>query len=121
MAPLNSHLKELNGWIEQLVSFQQENTALKLRLSELVDGSIFAEFLQKAELLNNELLANDESLRLLNDSAKHLEKIMLNGKTHQHPELLIQKQTQLKKDIDTYSKRFEKLKKRFKSELFSIS
>ncbi|MCO5287676.1 MAG: hypothetical protein M9898_14810 [Chitinophagaceae bacterium] len=120
MAPLNSQLTELDKWLEKIISFQQENTALKLRLSELVDGSIYTDFLQKAESLNNELLANDESLQLITDSARNLEELL-----HQSPEnnnaSIIQKKTDLKKDIDAFTKRFSQLKRRFLTDLFSVS
>lgn len=120
MVSVNTHGLEIKRWLEELTFLKQENTALKLRLSELVDNSIHKEFLLKAESLNNELLTNDESIRLLTDSATYLQN-KFSAFSEDQSASLLEKKVQLGKDIKTFKKRFKKLNHHFFTQLTRVN
>ena len=102
--------------IKQLINIRQENAAFKFRLSVLVDKSVMSDFLNKAEKFHNELIANDESIVLLIDSANHIKKqLSKNDPTIQSRYL--EKKEQLARDLSAFQGRFALLKTRFENEL----
>lgn len=99
---------EINQWIRQLENLRHKNAAYKIALSEMVDKSVFSDFLSKAELLHNELIANDESIFLLTDSANHL--LSNSGRGNNiSDDAFSTKKKQLAHDIRILSQRFDQL------------
>lgn len=109
------HLQQLNAWEEALHDLEQENAMLKIKLSELVDNSVMADFLHKAELLNNELIANDESVTVLLSTVNHLqENIEIPEKQNTKSSDI--KLSSLAADIEKFRNRFSSMKHRFQKE-----
>jgi len=114
-----TYIGELEDWQKMLVHFRQENSMLKIRLSELVDKSVLADFLKKAEYFHNELLANDESIRLIMDSVKYQYHNIKNGR-NSIPEKVQEQRVKLKQTITMFNKRFTALNDQFNAEMLSV-
>ncbi len=109
-------LKQLKEWQNSLMALRQENTLLKIKLSELVDNSVMTDFLSKAEVLNNELLSNDTTINLLMEVADHISNQAENI-THFNAPELAQRHRELGIDIEKFKERFRNLSDRFQREL----
>lgn len=107
---------KMSQFIQQLINIRQENAMFKFRLSELVDRSVMSDFLSKAEKFHNELIANDESIALLIDSANHIKKQLSKSDPGIQMQFL-EKREQLARDLSAFQGRFSLLKARFESEL----
>lgn len=106
-----AHTSQINQLIKQLISIRQENAMFKIRLSELVDKSVMTDFLSRAEKFNNELIANDESIALLFDSATHIQK-KLRSSEPALQQLYLEKNAQLTKDLAALQSRLAVLRNR---------
>lgn len=113
------YLQQLNKWQEILADLQQENSMLKIRLSELVDNSVMTDFLLKAEVLNNELIINDETIEVLLGSVGHLQERMEPAR-NQKPGISSTKLSSLASDIEKFRKRFNSLKSRFQKDSITM-
>lgn len=91
---------------------------LKFTLSELVDKSVMSDFLSKAEIIHNELIANDESLLLLISSATQIFSNLKSTSMRDSVPCVI-KQQQLQDDFKIFETRFTTLKKRFNAEMLT--
>lgn len=98
----------IRQWLSKLDNLRHKNAACKIALSEIVDKSVFSDFLLKAENIHNELMANDESIVLLMDSANELLAIpqLNNGKSVAWRKRKIYR---LDEDIKTLAARLDKL------------
>ncbi len=109
------YLQQLNKWQDILAGLRQENSMLKIKLSELVDNSVMTDFLLKAEALNNELIINDETIEVLSGSVGHLQ-----GNLHVPGNIESKnsgtKLSSLASDIEKFRKRFNSLKSRFQKD-----
>jgi len=117
--PVRNQLEhEYNSWKRKLEFFKQENALLKYRLSEMVDSSEGANFLQMAEYFQNELLLKDEGLKKLTSSIQEF----ANGaegvrNKERHEEELIAKQKELRKKILKFGKAFLSLSTEFNEKM----
>lgn len=115
-----TYLQQLRSWQQMLTDLQQENAMLKIKLSELVDKSVMADFLQKAEALHAELIINDESLLVLLNSVIHLSETT-QGIDQQYPKINHVKIRNLQTDIRKYKARFTALTDRFHKEFSEVA
>ncbi len=81
----------------------------------MVDKSVLSDFLSKAEAIHNELIANDESIGLLTDTANQLLSKLDDQMNFTH-KFYTDKRNQLSIDIQSLLNRFEHLKQTFENE-----
>lgn len=110
-----NHFLQIKKWLKQLDELRHKNAVFKIMLSEMVDKSVLSDFLLKAETMHNELIANDESIELLTDSANYLMS-KLNGESNDAGKYLTDKRIQLSYDIQSLLNRFEQLEQTFEKE-----
>lgn len=116
MPAVTTHSSQINQWLKELSDIRQENAMFKFTLSEMVDKSVMADFLARAEKMHNELIANDDSLELLIDTATHIQDRLNNGSSTMRVDYLAKKDD-LQRNLTTFRARFEMLKKQFNKEM----
>lgn len=65
---------ETMTWIRSIDFFKQENSFLKNRLAEVVDGTMEKEFLAQAEHFQNQFIIKDEYMDILKHDVNEQEK-----------------------------------------------
>lgn len=95
-------------FIRQLDDLRHKNAACKIALSEMVDKSVRSDFLSRAEMIHNELIANDESIFLLTDSANALLSKLHPG-NKADDKRFAERKRQLAYDIQILSQRFDQM------------
>lgn len=99
---------QLRNWQDMLLHLRQENALLKMKLSELVDNSVMSDYLSRAEVLNNELILNDNTITLLLTMTDRLYN-EADKENRVYDTEMETRQKNLGKDIDKFSKRLRKL------------
>jgi hypothetical protein len=100
---------------------QQENVHLKTRLAEVLKKDVKEDFLEKAEYFQSGLLHLDERITFLRRNIAEFNKMFLTELFHNgHLTELVQKQKQLRKEIEAQEKKFNQLKGEFNNYLGEI-
>ena len=117
--PVRNQLEhEFNSWKRKLEFFKQENALLKYRLSEMVDFSEGANFLQMAEYFQNELLLNDERLTQLTKRIHQLSDQFSAYETQKNiSENFIAVKEKFRTDLLEFEKKFLALSKEFNQKM----
>jgi hypothetical protein len=120
---IEQFLHESMTWMRLIDFFNQENSQLKIKLSEVVDKAIDKRIIFNAERFQNQFIVNDEFINdigrdiRLND--KNLQLTRVQEKT---PDLKACKiQEQLRKEMVYLEKEFLKLKNEFNQYILSIA
>jgi len=112
---------ENESWKRMLEFMQQENVHLKTRLAEVLQKDVRKDFLEKAEYFQSGFLQFDERIAFLRRDISAFNKLFLTELFHNgHLKELQLKQKQLRKEIETEEKKFNKLKGEFNHYLSEV-
>lgn len=115
-------LNECQSWLRLLDFFEQENSHLKTRLSEVLDHNTDKDFLAMAEHYQNQFILKDEFfdeiLHDVKDQQKKLDDLSI--KKALPAEKLITKQQKLRNEISYLEKDFINAKNEFNKYLSSV-
>ena len=115
---------ENQTWVRSLDFFRQENSYLKTRLSEMVDGLTDKNFLALAEHFQNQFIVKDEFMaELLHDI--HAQQELLKAEYQKQVPgtdiRLIKKHEKLSNEMEYLEKDFARLRGEFNKYLTSVS
>lgn len=115
-------LHENTAWKQLLYFFIQENTFLKIRLSEVVDRQNDQSFIARAEHFQNEFIIKDECMiDIGNDIRRQEEKLQQAFTEKCAPDLkLCKMQQKLRNEMSYLEKELLNLKTQFNKYLLSI-
>ena len=106
---------EAESWSRLIVFLQQENSYFKNRLAEIVQGSNDNIFLMLAEKFQEDLLAQDATIRYLKEELDRQEHLLTKEQYFDGEVLkeVIRSQRKLRKDIRKSEDHFSKIKADF--------
>jgi hypothetical protein len=110
-------------WVRSLDFFKQENNFLKNRLSEVVDFTSDKSFLAQAEHFQNQFIIKDEFVDELKHDINEQERILMDRyiKTGNNlDDIAIQRQKNLREQIEYLEKDFTNLRNEFNNYLTQI-
>ena len=115
-------LEECTAWERLLDFFKQENSYLKIRLSEVLDNKTDKDFLALAELFQNQFILKDEFIDEMLHDVREQEKNLhiLAEKKATIEERLIKKQQKIRNEMEFLEKDFNRMKNEFNKYLLSV-
>lgn len=119
---LEQYHHENMTWLRSLDFFRQENSFLKNRLAEVVDGTTDRGFLAQAEHFQNQFIIKDEFLDELRHDVHEQERNLTQRFRHQNfsPDILMRdRQQQLRSQMQYLEKEFNSLRYEFNNYLAS--
>lgn len=109
--------EETMAWLRSLEFLRQENSHLKNRLAEVVDGSTDRDFLAQAEHFQNQFIIKDEYLDEMRHDVNGQERNLQQGEVHRREtgmdERLRQLQRRLRGQMDYLEREFTGLRNQF--------
>lgn len=114
---------ENKTWERSLEFFKQENTFLKVRLSEVLDHKTNKDFLALAEQFQNQFILKDEYIDELRHDVREQEQMLKEHFILLKPELenkLVKKQVRLRNEMEYLEKDFTHLRNEFNKYLASV-
>jgi len=108
--------EETMAWLRSLEFLRQENSHLKNRLAEVVDGSTDRDFLAQAEHFQNQFIIKDEYLDEIRHDVNGQERSLLGQVRRRETgmdELLRQVQRKLRGQMDYLEREFTGLRNQF--------
>ena len=109
-------------WLRSIDFFRQENSFLKNRLAEVVDGTTDRDFLAQAEHFQNQFIIKDEFLDELRHDVQEQERDLTHRFRHQNfsPDSAMRdRQQQLRGQMHYLEKEFNSLRYEFNNYLSS--
>ncbi len=119
---LEQYHHENMTWLRSIDFFRQENSFLKNRLAEVVDGTTDRDFLAQAEHFQNQFIIKDEFLDELRHDVQEQERDLTHRFRHQNfsPDSAMRdRQQQLRGQIHYLEKEFNSLRYEFNNYLSS--
>ena len=115
-------LEECTAWERLLDFFKQENSYLKIRLSEVLDNKTDKDFLALAEHFQNQFILKDEFIDEMLHDVREQEKNLhiLAEKKATIEERLIKKQQKIRNEMEFLEKDFNRMKNEFNKYLLSV-
>ena len=116
-------VKESDEWKRTLTFLSQENTFLKLRLADILNGKeVSAGFLETAELYQSGFIQKDEIIKLLLNDVSKLDALLTkkscdDGMLNQE---IAHKQNRLRNQVKFLESEFNKLKVQFNNYLSGL-
>ena len=119
---LEQYHHENMTWLRSIDFFRQENSFLKNRLAEVVDGTTDRDFLAQAEHFQNQFIIKDEFLDELRHDVQEQEQDLTHRFRHQNfsPDSAMRdRQQQLRGQMHYLEKEFNSLRYEFNNYLSS--
>ena len=119
---LEQYHHENMTWLRSIDFFRQENSFLKNRLAEVVDGTTDRDFLAQAEHFQNQFIIKDEFLDELRQDVQEQERDLTHRFRHQNfsPDSAMRdRQQQLRGQMHYLEKEFNSLRYEFNNYLSS--
>ena len=115
-------LQECMAWERLLDFFKQENSHLKIRLSEVLDNKTDKDFLALAEHFQNQFILKDEFVDEMSHDVREQEQnlLILADKKATIEERLIKKQQKIRNEMEFLEKDFNRMKNEFNKYLVSV-
>ena len=115
-------LQECMAWERLLDFFKQENSHLKIRLSEVLDNKTDKDFLALAEHFQNQFILKDEFVDEMSHDVREQEHnlLILADKKATIEERLIKKQQKIRNEMEFLEKDFNRIKNEFNKYLVSV-
>ena len=115
-------LQECMAWERLLDFFKQENSHLKIRLSEVLDNKTDKDFLALAEHFQNQFILKDEFVDEMSHDVREQEQnlVTLADKKAAIEENLIKKQQKIRNEMEFLEKDFNRIKNEFNKYLVSV-
>ena len=115
-------LQECMAWERLLDFFKQENSHLKIRLSEVLDNKTDKDFLALAEHFQNQFILKDEFVDEMSHDVREQEQnlVTLADKKATIEENLIKKQQKIRNEMEFLEKDFNRIKNEFNKYLVSV-
>lgn len=122
VSKIEQFLHESHTWERLLDFFTQENSYLKMRLSEVVDSTIDKDFLALAEQFQNKFILKDEWIDELEHDIHEQQDRLENSKVNKinAEEKINKTQQKLRNEVEYIEKEFAALKSEFNVYLASI-
>ena len=120
---LEQYHHENMTWLRSIDFFKQENSFLKNRLAEVVDGTTDRGFLAQAEHFQNQFIIKDEFLDELRHDVNEQERDLSFRFRHQSfsPDIIMRdRQQQLRSQMQYLEKEFTSLRYEFNSYLATV-
>ena len=115
-------VQECMAWERLLDFFKQENSHLKIRLSEVLDNKTDKDFLALAEHFQNQFILKDEFVDEMSHDVREQEQnlVTLADKKATIEENLIKKQQKIRNEMEFLEKDFNRMKNEFNKYLVSV-
>ena len=115
-------VQECMAWERLLDFFKQENSHLKIRLSEVLDDKTDKDFLALAEHFQNQFILKDEFVDEMSHDVREQEKtlVIVAEKKAIIEERLIKKQQKIRNEMEFLEKDFNRMKNEFNKYLVSV-
>ncbi len=115
-------VQECMAWERLLDFFKQENSHLKIRLSEVLDNKTDKDFLALAEHFQNQFILKDEFVDEMSHDVREQEKtlVVVAEKKANIEERLIKKQQKIRNEMEFLEKDFNRIKNEFNKYLVSV-
>ena len=115
-------VQECMAWERLLDFFKQENSHLKIRLSEVLDNKTDKDFLALAEHFQNQFILKDEFVDEMSHDVREQEKtlVVVAEKKANIEERLIKKQQKIRNEMEFLEKDFNRMKNEFNKYLVSV-
>ena len=115
-------VQECMAWERLLDFFKQENSHLKIRLSEVLDNKTDKDFLALAEHFQNQFILKDEFVDEMSHDVREQEKtlVIVAEKKAIIEERLIKKQQKIRNEMEFLEKDFNRMKNEFNKYLVSV-
>ena len=115
-------VQECMAWERLLDFFKQENSHLKIRLSEVLDDKTDKDFLALAEHFQNQFILKDEFVDEMSHDVREQEKtlVVVAEKKAIIEERLIKKQQKIRNEMEFLEKDFNRMKNEFNKYLVSV-
>ena len=115
-------VQECMAWERLLDFFKQENSHLKIRLSDVLDNKTDKDFLALAEHFQNQFILKDEFVDEMSHDVREQEKtlVVVAEKKAIIEERLIKKQQKIRNEMEFLEKDFNRMKNEFNKYLVSV-
>ena len=115
-------VQECMAWERLLDFFKQENSHLKIRLSEVLDNKTDKDFLALAEHFQNQFILKDEFVDEMSHDVREQERtlVVVAEKKANIEERLIKKQQKIRNEMEFLEKDFNRMKNEFNKYLVSV-